>query len=117
MPGHFIDSVFIGLLDTGRNRFELVLQTRDPAIDSDLAWSDKKVLDSAVIGGAAGGFTVTPGLTPGGMFTTDAVPAATTRVVDTRAGRSVTLDATLRRNLGAIGSFCEKNGGHATAAE
>ena len=38
------------------------------------------------------------------MFSTDAAPAATTRVVETRAGRSVTLDATLRRNLGAIGS-------------
>ena len=101
---HLNRSFPLGLLDTGRNRFELVLQTRDPAIDSDLAWTDKKVLDSAVIGGSAGGFTVTPGLVPGSMFSTDAAPAATTRVVETRAGRSVTLDATLRRNLGAIGS-------------
>ncbi|MDL2339548.1 MAG: hypothetical protein QFE16_17075, partial [Pseudomonadota bacterium] len=30
--------------ETGRNRIELVLQTRDPAIDSDLAWSDHAVV-------------------------------------------------------------------------
>ena len=90
--------------DTGRNRFELVLQTRDAAIDSDLAWHDHKVLDTAVIGGSSGGFTVTPGLSPGGIFAGSAEPAPIDRVVDTRAGRSVRLSAAMRRNLGAVGS-------------
>jgi len=90
--------------DYGRNRFELVLQTRDAAIDSDLAWRDQQVLDSAVIGGSAGGFTVTPGLSPGGIFAATAEIAPVSHVVNTRAGRPVRLDAALRRNLGAIGS-------------
>ncbi|MDE2402650.1 MAG: hypothetical protein KGL90_13390 [Burkholderiales bacterium] len=35
-------------LESGRNRVELVLQTRDPAIDSDLAWSDVSTLASSL---------------------------------------------------------------------
>lgn len=89
--------------DTGRNRFELVLQTRDPNIDSDLAWHDHKVLDSAIIGGASGGFSVTPGVIDG-IFSAAASPSATTRVVNTRAGKSVRLNATLQRNLKAVSS-------------
>ena len=90
--------------DTGRNRFELVLQTRDPNIDSDLAWSDHKVLETAIIGGASGGFSVTPGVISSGIFAAAASPSATTRVVNTRAGKSLSLNATLQRNLKAISS-------------
>jgi hypothetical protein len=36
--------------EEGRNRVELVLQTRDPAIDSDLAWEDTAILASHVVG-------------------------------------------------------------------
>ncbi|CAB3922044.1 hypothetical protein LMG26858_05407 [Achromobacter anxifer] len=35
--------------ESGRNRVELVLQTRDPALDSDLAWSDAAVLASGLL--------------------------------------------------------------------
>lgn len=35
-------------IETGRNKVELVLQTRDPAIDSDLAWRDEGVLASGL---------------------------------------------------------------------
>jgi len=35
--------------ETGRNRVELVFQTRDPALDSDLAWSDASVLASGLL--------------------------------------------------------------------
>lgn len=35
--------------ETGRNRAELVLQTRDPAIASDLAWSDVSVLATSTV--------------------------------------------------------------------
>ncbi|MGE0444965.1 MAG: hypothetical protein AB7P99_07025, partial [Vicinamibacterales bacterium] len=38
--------------ESGRNSIELVLQTRDPAIDSDLAWSDAQVLASSLLGAA-----------------------------------------------------------------
>jgi hypothetical protein len=44
--------------ETGRNRVELVLQTRDPALDSDLAWRDKQVLSSSEVGAASGGVAV-----------------------------------------------------------
>lgn len=51
-------------IESGRNRVELVLQTRDPQIDSDLAWSDVQVL--------ASGLALPPGATvdrvPGGVF-------------------------------------------------
>ena len=36
--------------ETGRNSIELVLQTREPNIDSDLAWSDVQTLASGVLG-------------------------------------------------------------------
>ncbi|MGB5560264.1 MAG: hypothetical protein WBN04_19900 [Paracoccaceae bacterium] len=96
-----------GPFDTGRNRFELVLQSRDPAINSDLAWSDTRTLDSAVIGGSSGGFTVTPGFNPGGIFGEPAIAAQPSRTIDTRASGSVTLTAALARNLGAVGSVTE----------
>lgn len=38
-----------GRSETGRNRVQLVLQVRDPAIDSDLGWSDDRVLASGVL--------------------------------------------------------------------
>ncbi|UHL62676.1 hypothetical protein LSG25_11330 [Paralcaligenes sp. KSB-10] len=34
--------------ETGRNKVELVLQTRDPALDSDLAWTDTALLASSL---------------------------------------------------------------------
>ncbi len=37
------------LQEDGRNRAELVLQFRDPGIDSDLAWSDVSVLQSSIV--------------------------------------------------------------------
>jgi hypothetical protein len=52
--------------ETGRNKVELLLQTRDPAIDSDLAWSDVSVLASTLV--APAGAVVSPGFTfPGDL--------------------------------------------------
>lgn len=48
--------------ETGRNRVELVLQTRDPAIDSDLAWEDTTILASHVVGEGGGSSSGTGGL-------------------------------------------------------
>lgn len=46
--------------ETGRNRVELVLQTRDPAIDSDLAWTDQAVVGTGSVGGEAAPASPTP---------------------------------------------------------
>ncbi len=42
-------------VETGRNKVELVLQAQEPALDSDLAWSDVRVLSSNLVGPVAGG--------------------------------------------------------------
>ncbi|HKX41759.1 MAG TPA: hypothetical protein VJO99_11410 [Burkholderiaceae bacterium] len=50
--GDFLDVSFIpppgAVLESGRNKIELVLQTRDASVDSDLAWSDASTLASAL---------------------------------------------------------------------
>jgi hypothetical protein len=79
-----------GTHETGRNRVELVLQTRDPAIDSDLAWSDAGTVSTAVIGAtddSSGGAVVNPG----GIFARPIAAAADGRTVPLRAGGAVTL--------------------------
>ncbi|EPX77574.1 hypothetical protein [Litoreibacter arenae] len=93
--------------DTGRNRFELVLQSRDPAIDSDLAWEDTKLLDSAIVGGASGGIVVTPGPGTVGVFRRGARPAPVTRTVSTRGGGRQRLEAVIERQTGAITSVTQ----------
>ncbi|MBW4709950.1 hypothetical protein KX928_19375 [Roseobacter sp. YSTF-M11] len=96
-----------GPFDTGRNRFELVLQTRDPEIDSDMAWQDETTLDSAVVSGATGGFTVTPGLNPDGIFGRTAVAARPSRTIATRASGAVTLSAEMARAIGGLGTVTD----------
>jgi hypothetical protein len=53
MESEYLGISFLPVLgqpgETGRNRIELVLQTRDPAVDSDLAWSDGPVLASGLL--------------------------------------------------------------------
>jgi hypothetical protein len=91
MESEFIDISFIqGTHETGRNRVELVLQTRDPAIDSDLAWSDAGTVSTAVIGAtddSSGGAVVNPG----GIFAQPVAAAANGRTVPLRAGGAITL--------------------------
>ncbi|WP_299609701.1 hypothetical protein [uncultured Tateyamaria sp.] len=86
--------------DTGRNRFELVLQTRPQGIDSDLSWTDFRILASAIVGGGSGSLTIRPGRA-GGIFDEAAISAETERVISTRAGRDVRLSATAARTLTA----------------
>lgn len=51
IDSEYQDVSFIpGPHESGLNRAELVLQTRDPEIDSDLAWRDEKVLADAPLG-------------------------------------------------------------------
>ena len=52
--------------ESGRNSIELVLQTRDPNIDSDLAWSDAQVLASGVLGVPAQPSPLPPVVSPVG---------------------------------------------------
>jgi hypothetical protein len=61
--------------ETGRNKVELVLQTRDPALDSDLAWSDVKVLASSLLAPASA--VTTPVLQPAGPITAPVVRPTT----------------------------------------
>jgi hypothetical protein len=46
----FIPSPLGPTSETGHNRLEVVLQVRDAAVDSDLAWSDAAVLTSTLLG-------------------------------------------------------------------
>lgn len=96
------DSPYLGVSfvngphDTGRNRVELVMQTRDPQLDTDLAWEDFRVLKSAVIGGSRNGIN-RPGIVPGDLFDEPANPAETDRTVESRAGNIVSLPDAQRR--------------------
>ncbi|SFJ50407.1 hypothetical protein SAMN04515648_4347 [Phyllobacterium sp. CL33Tsu] len=77
-------------VETGRNKVELVLQTRDPAIDSDLAWIDQKVLTSAILAPVAGiGPIVTTTLFDQPAVRVEAPPAAADRL-----GQRISLDLT-----------------------
>jgi len=86
--------------ETGRNKVELVLQTRDPNIDTDLAWSDFKVLSSNVVAPVSGGLVLGE---VGGSAPLVAQPvrrASATATVRDRLGRRVDLATSV--NLGAI---------------
>lgn len=48
--------------ESGRNKIELVLQTRDPTVDSDLAWTDVAVLASGTL--APAGSAAPPAASP-----------------------------------------------------
>lgn len=86
--------------EKGRNRVELVLQTCDPAIGSDLGWEDSVILANHVVGAVP---PTVPGIgnlvaetavlttAKGKTATTKAASAAGTKHVETRAGGSVTL--------------------------
>jgi hypothetical protein len=76
--------------ESGRNKVELVLQTRDPALDTDLAWSDAKVLSSSLVAPETG--------TRAAEFVRRAAQDAAT--VRDRLGRRVDLATAV--NLGSI---------------
>ncbi len=82
--------------ETGRNKVELVLQTRDVAIDSDLAWSDLAIVGSMIVAPAGVGLgtaptTIDPRLTaPAPRRTAGAAGRATASSVDIRAIRADT---------------------------
>lgn len=96
-----------GTHEKGRNRVELVLQTCDPGIDSDLGWEDTKVLASYVVGeapppppGGGGGVVVGPivdlslttakGKKAGKTVASKAAKVAS-KTIETRAGAKVDL--------------------------
>jgi hypothetical protein len=83
--------------ESGRNRVELVLQTRDAQLDTDLAWSDAKVLASSILPAGGGGAVVAP------IFNAPARTAADAATRHDRLGRRVDLGAVI--DLGSIGAY------------
>ena len=108
-------SVIPGPHENGRNRVELVLQTRDPAIDSDLGWEDTTILASHVVGdeppappGGIGPVVAAPGTVAAVAATVKSavstvatkVAEAATKTIDTRTGGTVKLGPAV--DLGAM---------------
>jgi hypothetical protein len=86
--------------ETGRNKIELVLQTRDAAIDSDLAWSDVQVLASNLL--APAGATSAPVL-PGGVITPTVRPTVPARTTAKTAAKDLNERLELAAvNLGGV---------------
>jgi len=103
VDSEYTDISFIyGPHETGRNRVELVLQTRDPNIDSDLAWRDHKVLGSKVVGGESrGGLSpLPPGGGRWGFYAAPAKGAPKGRTVKLRAGGEVRLSPSVKLGPG-----------------
>jgi hypothetical protein len=82
--------------ETGRNKIQLVLQTRDPALDSDLAWSDVQVLASSLLAPAG---TTSGAVLPGGVITPTVKPGVAAKPA---AGKPAAKDLTERLDLAAI---------------
>ncbi len=96
-----------GPFETGRNRVELVLQTRDKNIDSDLAWTDHSTLATSQT--AEPGSSVFDGLPilDTGKFGVETTLQAAdqARKVDLRSGASLMLDAAIELAPGARDQF------------
>ncbi len=93
-----IDSEYLGIsfipfpgqpTETGRNKVELVLQTRDPEIDSDLAWSDVKVLTSTLVAPVG----TPPFFADASLFDLTARRVETPVTITSRLGRKIALEA------------------------
>jgi len=82
--------------ETGRNKIELVLQTRDPALDTDLAWSDIQVLASSLLAPAA---PVIGPVLPGGVVTPTVRPTVPAKAA---AGKPAAADLNERLELAAV---------------
>ncbi len=92
--------------ETGRNRVELVLQKRDPDVNSDLAWRDASTLASQIVAPPGAVQDPFPGLDLG-LFAEPAARAPDGRTVETRTtgrvrlGAAVTL-GTIREEAAAV---------------
>ena len=85
--------------ETGRNRVELVLQKRDPDVNSDLAWRDASTLASQIVAPPGAVQDPFPGLDLG-LFAEPAAPAPEERTVETRTTGRVRLGSAV--SLGTI---------------
>ncbi|WP_199555939.1 hypothetical protein [Sandaracinobacteroides hominis] len=92
-------SLLQGIQELGRNRVELVHQTRDPDTDSDLAWSEGTLLASSLTGPDVPGPGPGPGPFPiaqaAGVKAVRARDSA--RIVEPRAGGKVSLPSVFER--------------------
>lgn len=103
-----IDSEYLGIsfipfpgqpTETGRNKVELVLQSRDPDIDSDLAWSDVKVLASTLVAPVG----TPPFFADASLFDLTARRVETTATVTSRLGRKIALEAINLTDIEGLG--------------
>lgn len=85
--------------ETGRNRVELVLQERDPDVESDLAWRDATTLASGIVAPPGAVPDPFPGLDVG-IFAEPAGRAPEGRTVETRVTGGVRLGAAV--SLGPV---------------
>jgi hypothetical protein len=85
--------------ESGRNKIEVVLQTRDPEMDSDLAWSDAGVLASSLA--EPGGPSLPFERFGGGEHVRARAPG---RTVTNRLGETVHLEAEVPLGPGAASS-------------
>ncbi|MGH9141727.1 MAG: hypothetical protein ACRD2I_11395, partial [Vicinamibacterales bacterium] len=82
--------------ETGRNKIELVLQTRDAALESDLAWTDVQVLASSLL--TPGGSGTGPVAQAGGVVV--ATPATVRPAVPAKKASAAVKPATTTQGLG-----------------
>ena len=92
--------------ESGRNSIELVLQTRDPNINSDLAWSDEKVLASGILGAPAPVSPMPPVVSPVGAVVTPSV-VIRPNVTSVRISRATRAESEIRRQGPQIGSVVD----------
>ena len=99
VDSEYVDISFVnGPHETGRNRIELVFQTRNPEIDSDLGWSDAAVLSAGDAGNQGGGSSGFPPFVAGdarGLFSPATKAAPDERSVELRAGGELRLAASV----------------------
>lgn len=116
----FQPSPFGGAGELGRNRMELVLQTRPASLDSDLAWEDQAVLVSGEVSeqAASGGASGTGAVGSGGIGAIPVQQVGNVVLRRTRGGQTLRFDrmeastatagkagkARISANLGIAGS-------------
>ncbi|MGE5815105.1 MAG: hypothetical protein ACM36C_11505, partial [Acidobacteriota bacterium] len=84
--------------ESGRNRVELLVQTRDPAVNSDLAWNDASVLASSLVPAQPPAPPSGPAVPPGGVVVATPRALGTAASIATGLGRRGVLENAVNVN-------------------